>query len=126
MGRRLMVGLLAAIAGSAALFVVLQRPRSLNQEGVVYGHLWCLGIEFDSGEAYPVSRWPAGMQAERQPGTNTDGVLIDATGNVVLREGQRVRVNATLAHANGDTPCDYTEILTVVSFEALGPQPSPP
>lgn len=125
-GRRLLIGLLAAVVGAALLFVGLQRPRTVTQEGVVYGHLWCLGIKFDSGEAYPVSRWPGGLQAKRNPGANSDGVLIDSSGKVVLREGQRVSVNATLTHASGDTPCNYTEILTVVSFEALPPQPSAP
>jgi hypothetical protein len=37
---------------------------------------------------------------------------------VVLTEGQRVRVHGTVGHGNGDTPCAYTEILTVSTFEA--------
>jgi hypothetical protein len=85
----------------------------------MYGHLWCMGIKFDSGDAYPVSFWPPGYQARRLPGTNTDGVVMDASGAIVLREGQRVAVEATLAHGEGDTPCSYTKIVTVLTFQPM-------
>lgn len=50
---------------------------------------------------------------------NTDGVLVDGSGKVVLRQGQRVSVQATLTHGDGDTPCAYTDILSVSTFESL-------
>jgi hypothetical protein len=100
------------------ILVVGQSPRTLDGEGVVYGHLWCLGVKFDSGEALPVSFWPNGYQVESGLDTNRQGVLRDSTGAVVLSEGQRVRIHGTVGHGDGDTPCAYTEILTVSSFEA--------
>ena len=108
-----------AIFSGAMLLAFLQGPRRIDGEGVIYGHLWCMGIRFDSGEAYPVSQWPPGFQAQRSPGNNTDGVVTDASGAVVLREGQRIAVEATLAHGEGDTPCSYTEIVWVLSFEPI-------
>ena len=105
----------------AVFLVLLQGPRRLDGTGVMYGHLWCMGIKFDSGEAYPVSAWPPGYLARRFPGENTDGVVVDASGAVVLREGQRVTVDATLRDGGGDTPCSSTRILTVLSFEPLPP-----
>ena len=108
-----------AIFSGAVLLVLLQGPRRVDGEGVVYGHLWCMGIRFDSGEAYPISRWPPGFQAQRSPGNNTGGVVTDASGAVVLREGQRIAVEATLTHGAGDTPCSYTEIVSVLSFEPI-------
>ena len=109
----------AAILSGAALLALVQGPRRLDGAGVIYGHLWCMGIRFDSGEAYPVSAWPPGYQARRLPGNNTDGVVIDGSGAVVLREGQRVTVDATLTDGEGDTPCSFTKIVTVLSFEPL-------
>ena len=86
-----------AILSGAVLLALAQGPRRLDGGGVMYGHLWCMGIKFDSGEAYPVSAWPPGYTARRLPGNNTGGVVLDGSGAVVLREGQRVRVDATLA-----------------------------
>ena len=100
------------------ILVVGQIPRTVDGEGVVYGHLWCLGIKFDSGETLPVSFWPSGHQVESGLGTDRPGVLRDSTGAVVLTEGQRVRIHGTVGHGDGDTPCAYTKILTVSSFEA--------
>ena len=108
-----------AIFSGAVLLVLLQGPRRIAGEGVMYGHLWCMGIRFDSGEAYPVSRWPQGFQAQRSPGNNTGGVVTDASGAIVLREGQRIAVEATLSHGGGDTPCSYTEIVSVLSFQPI-------
>ena len=110
---------LITILSGAVLFARVQGPRRLDGSGVLHGYLWCMGIQFDSGEAYPVSAWPTGYQARRIPGDNTDGVVLDASGAVVLREGQRVRVDATLADGAGDTPCSNTKIVTVLSFEPV-------
>jgi len=107
------------LVSGVALLALVQGPRRLDGAGVMYGHLWCMGIRFDSGEMYPVSAWPPGYQARRLPGNNTDGVVTDASGAVVLREGQRVTVHATLADGEGDTPCSFTRIVTVLSFEPL-------
>ena len=114
-----MAVLAVAILSGAVLIAFAQGPRRLDGAGVMYGHLWCMGIRFDSGEAYPVSAWPPGYLARRLPGNNTDGVVMDASGAVVLREGQRVTVDATLTDGEGDTPCSYTKIVTVLSFQPL-------
>ena len=70
--RRHWVAVLAvAILSGAALLAFAQGPRRLDGAGVICGHLWCMGIRFDSGEAYPVSAWPPGYLARRLPGNNT-------------------------------------------------------
>ena len=118
--RRHWVAVLAvAILSGAVLIAFAQGPRRLDGAGVIYGHLWCMGIRFDSGEAYPVSAWPPGYLARRLPGNNTDGVVMDGSAAVVLREGQRVTVDATVTDGEGDTPCSSTKIVTVLSFEPL-------
>jgi len=106
------------VLSATGILVVGQIPRTLDGEGVVYGHLWCLGVKFDNGEALPVSHWPNGYQVESGLQTNRLGVLRDSTGAVVLTEGQRVRIHGSVAHGTGDTACAYTEILTVSTFEA--------
>ena len=80
------------VLSATGILVVGQIPRTLDGEGVVYGHLWCLGVKFDNGEALPVSYWPNGYQVESGLQTNRLGVLRDSTGAVVLTEGQRVRI----------------------------------
>jgi hypothetical protein len=104
---------LAAGALWAGLMVVaLWPPQRIDGAGTLYGHLWCVGIKFDSGDQYPVSVWPPGLYAR-----GYDGVVVDQAGNVVLKTGERVTVRAHLTHRDGDTPCDYTQILTVETFE---------
>ena len=100
--------------------VVLRAPRPISGEGVLYGHLWCIGIKFDDGSGYPVSFWPDGWQAE-----GSRGVVIDRAGEVVLREGERVAIQGRIVHDEGDTPCSYTEILTVEQVQRVPPAPAP-
>jgi hypothetical protein len=109
---------LAMVLSVGGILVVGQIPRTVDGEGVVYGHLWCLGVKFDSGETLPVSFWPSGYRVESGLDTNRPGVLRDSTGAVVLTEGQRVRIHGTVGRGTGDTPCAYTTILTVSTFEA--------
>ena len=106
------------VLSATGILVVGQIPRTLDGEGVLYGHLWCLGVKLDSGETLPVSFWPNGYQVESGLGTDRPGVLRDSSGAVVLTEGQRVRVHGTVRHGDGDTPCGFTEILSVSTFEA--------
>jgi hypothetical protein len=109
-----------------AIFVVLlgiaalQAPRPVTGEGVLYPHLWCIGIKFDDGSSFPVSFWPNGWQAQ-----GSEGVVVDTGGNVVLRAGDRVAVRGKVRHGDGDTPCAYTEILTLESVEQLQAAPEP-
>ena len=37
-----------AILSGAALLALVQGPKRLDGAGVMYGHLWCMGIKFDS------------------------------------------------------------------------------
>jgi hypothetical protein len=108
----LFVGLIAIAA--------LQAPRPIAGEGVLYGHLWCIGIKLDDGSGYPISFWPDGWHAE-----GSEGVVVDRDGVVVLREGERVAIRGRLTHADGDTPCDFTEILTVDRVERTATSPGP-
>ncbi|MDF2735967.1 MAG: hypothetical protein K0S97_2591, partial [Chloroflexota bacterium] len=95
-------------------------PRSISGEGVLYGHLWCIGIRFDDGSSYPVSFWPDGWRAE-----SSRGVVIDRAGEVVLREGERVEIQGRVVHDDGETPCSYTEIVTVEQVQRLTPSAGP-
>ena len=66
--------------------------RRVVGDGVVYGQLDCLGVKLDDGAAIPISYWPPGYSARRTPGVTRNGALLDASGNTVLREGDRVSV----------------------------------
>jgi hypothetical protein len=109
-------------AGFVALLGVaaLQAPRPINGQGVLYPHLWCIGIKFDDGSGLPVSSWPNGWQAR-----GSESVVVDPSGEIVLRAGDRVAVRGKVTHADGDRPCAYTEILAVDSVERLPAAPHP-
>ena len=110
----------------AAAFVVLlgiaalQAPRPINGQGVLYLHLWCIGIKFDDGSGLPVSFWLNGWQARGQ-----EGVVVDPAGKVVLRAGDRVAVKGKVTQDDGDTPCSYTQILTLETVERSPASPEP-
>jgi hypothetical protein len=52
-------------------------------------------------------------------------VVVDRAGEIVLREGERVAIQGKVVHDDGDTPCSYTEILTVEQVQQLPPAPGP-
>jgi len=118
--RRYRWQLIGALFVGLLVIAALQAPRSITGEGVLYSHLWCIGIKFDDGSGYPVSFWPDGWHAE-----GSRGVVLDRAGEVVLREGERVAVQGRVVHDEGDTPCSYTEILTVEHVQRLPPAPAP-
>jgi hypothetical protein len=120
--RRYRWQLFGAIFVGLLAIAVLQAPRPISGKGVLYGHLWCIGIKFDDGSGYPVSFWPDGWRAE-----GYRGVVIDRAGEIVLREGERVAIKGKVVHdgGDGDTPCTYTEILTVEQVQRLPPAPGP-
>ena len=109
----------AAFVGLLGI-AALQAPRPINGQGVLYPHLWCIGIKFDDGTGLPVSAWPNGWQAR-----GSDGVVVDPAGNVVLRAGDRVAVQGKVTQDDGDTPCDYTQILKLEAVERLPASPEP-
>lgn len=92
----------------------------------MYGQLDCLGVKLDTGEAFPISYWPPGYTVERTPGVTRNGVLLDASGNTVLREGDRVSVRLSAVQAGGDTRCSSTTVATVLDFHALAAPADPP
>ena len=112
--------IVGATLGGVLAIAVLLVPRSISGEGVLYGHLWCIGIRFDDGSSYPVSFWPDGWRAE-----GSRGVVIDRAGEVVLREGERVEIQGRVVHDDGETPCSYTEIVTVEQVQRLTPSAGP-
>ena len=112
--------IVGATLGGVLAIAVLLVPRSISGEGVLYGHLWCIGIRFDDGSSYPVSFWPDGWRAE-----SSRGVVIDRAGEVVLREGERVEIQGRVVHDDGETPCSYTEIVTVEQVQRLTPSAGP-
>ena len=118
--RRYRWHLFALIFLGLLAIAALQAPRPITGQGVLYPHLWCVGIKFDDGSAYPVSFWPDGWHAQ-----DNGGVVVDREGVVVLRDGDRVQIQGKLTHADGDTPCSYTEILTIEEVEVLVPIPEP-
>ena len=111
-----------AVAMATLLFVGMgcstQSPQ-LSGDGTLFGQLDCLGIEFDSGENYPISFWPDGYTAKRSPGATPNGTLVDSAGNVVLREGDRLNARVSVISSSGDTRCSSTAVATVLEFKAL-------
>jgi hypothetical protein len=113
-------GLLAA-AAALFVFVLIARPWSpkpYHGQGTVSSYLWCLGFSPEGGGVIPISNWPAGLRAE-----GYSGVLLDSSGTVVLRRGDRITFDGTLRESDGDTPCANTQVITVERFER-GPGPS--
>ena len=76
-------------------------------------------IRLDSGaERYlPVARWPTGLHFEL-----ATGEVVDASGQTVLRSGDRVRVTGSVVDVHGDpSPCYFTrgiEIDSIASSDA--------
>ena len=116
----------AAAVALVALVIWLPRPGPEVGPGTLYGHLWCIGVKFDSGEAYSAGQWPAGMHVKSQP-IDLPAVLVDDAGDVLFREGDRVYVSATRVHASGgDTACSSLDSLTVDQVSRLSAGSTPP
>jgi hypothetical protein len=107
--------LLVALAIGIVAFI-RDFPRSIQGEGVLYGHWVCMGIALNAGEGYAISEWPAGLRVRAAPMTE-DRVVVDADGRVRYREGERVSIQGVLSHGSGDTPCGNTNILRVTRIE---------
>lgn len=116
------MGLVLGLA--VVLLIRWERPRDLDGSGTLgrYG-FGCLAIILDgrtptNGEpvGLPIANWPDGLSAY-----DTDGhALLDKTGAVVLREGDRIAIHARVEHLVGDpSPCYYTQVMTVLSYEVL-------
>jgi hypothetical protein len=116
----------AVVVALIALIALLPRPGPEIGPGTLYGHLWCIGVKFDSGVAYPVDQWPAGMHVKSQP-IDLPAVLVDDAGKVLFREGDRVYVSAILRHASGgDTACSSLDSLAVEQVSQLSAGSTPP
>ena len=113
---------LLVVAAALLVIVLVVRPWSpkpYHGEGTVSSYLWCLAfVPAGSREVIPLSNWPAGLTAQ-----GYDGVLLDATGAVVLRKGDHISFDGTLSQSDGDTPCTNTQVIKVERFEH-GPAPS--
>jgi hypothetical protein len=107
----------ALIFGSLAVWLVSTIPKRFDGSGVLLSYNACMGIRLESGQVVPLSYWPTGEDAATVDG---DVVVEDGgSGQVLLREGDRVSIKGHTDGANGDTPCDDTEVITVESFELL-------
>lgn len=107
----------AGIAFVAVMSVALWPPQRLDGIGAIYSDFACVGIDFDSGtQGGPVTNWPPTYRHHREGDV---WVLVNESGEVVLRPGDRVSVEAFLTHADGDTTCSNTNIITVERFELL-------
>ena len=114
---------LLVVAAAFFLFVLVARPwpwspKPYHGEGTVSSYLWCLGFKPVDDGVIPISAWPNGLVAQ-----GYDGVLLDATGAVVLRRGDHISFDGTLSESDGDTPCTNTQVIKVERFEH-GPAPS--
>jgi hypothetical protein len=116
----------AAIAVFAWTRFVEILPQALNGTGVLrLADAGCLGIDVDgdSRGLIAVETWPKGFYADRD-----SRALVDGTGAVVAKEGDRVTVSASFVRQLGGDidPCDASERLTVITFEVVGPGSSGP
>jgi hypothetical protein len=105
------------IVGAVAVWAIATSPKRFDASGVLFGYHRCMGIRLDSGAVYPLSNWPAGANAD-----TVDGEVVvkdQASGQILLREGDRVSIKGHTVHAEGDTPCDDTEVITVETFDLL-------
>jgi hypothetical protein len=106
----------ALTVGAVAVWAASTSPKRFDASGVLFGYHWCMGIRLDSGAVYPLSNWPAANA------DTVDGEVVvtdQASGQILLREGDRVSIKGHSDHAEGDTPCDDTEVITVESFDLL-------
>jgi hypothetical protein len=116
------VGLVIAVV--LVVLVRWERPRDLDGSGTLmrYG-FGCLGIRLDDHTPakyepvmLPIADWPGDLSAYDSDGHQ----LVDASGVVVLREGDRIAIHARVEHLVGDpSPCYYTQVMTVLSYEVL-------
>lgn len=116
-GRSLLAILGAVLVGGC---VLLGGSEEVSGRGTVAGHLSCLAVNMNSGGAagrsFAIGYWPPGYTAKRVPGASPNGVLLDGDGATVLREGDMVDVHLRVTNSSGDTPCDTTEVVTVLDF----------
>jgi hypothetical protein len=115
----------AILLAAAAIVVLLARPASVVGPGTLYKHLWCLGVKFDSGVAYPVGQWPQGLHVTT-PATDGLAGLVNDAGAVVFAEGDRVFVTAFPRHGSGDTACANLNDLYVETITKLAEGSVPP
>ncbi|HEX5823666.1 MAG TPA: hypothetical protein VFY18_04325 [Candidatus Limnocylindrales bacterium] len=113
-------GLLFAAAAIFLVVLVVRpwSPKPYHGEGTVSSYLWCMAFAPAGGGVIPISAWPDGLVAQ-----GYDGVLVDATGQVVLRTGDHITFDGTLSESDGDTPCTNTRVIKVERFERK-PAPS--
>lgn len=117
MGRGRIALILAGVAFVVVMAIALWPPQRLDGTGTIYSDFACVGIDFDSGtQDGPVTNWPPTFRHQREADA---WVVVDEAGQVVLRPGDRVAVEASLTHADGDTTCSNTNIITVETFERL-------
>ena len=133
--RRWLIGIailvVVASGGITALQFARSLPRPINGTGTIltYG-FGCLGIDMDGGERLdqPIAEWPAGYSSYA-----VRDVLVDTSGQVILRPGDRVSITATIRYAHGDIdPCFAADRISIEAFEVIGraseslrPSPSP-
>ena len=103
-----------------------QSATQVSGDGLLFGQMDCLGIKFDSGSQFPISYWPDGYSFRRSPGATPNGVLLDPTGQVVLKEGDEIHARVSVIQATGDTRCFDTDVATVLDFRALSGQTAAP
>jgi hypothetical protein len=86
------------------------------------GEDWRAALPISIAEGYrayaqrqtPVVEWPTGMRFDE-----TAGVLLDAQGQAVFRNGDRVRVAGTMVETSGDpAPCYYR---VGIKIDEIGP-----
>lgn len=77
-----------------------ESPRTVAGSGVLTRVKdFCLGVDFE-GQVHGVDLWPKGLAV------SPDGAsVIDSTGQVVLRAGDRIAYRGTVGPIAGDTSC---------------------
>lgn len=113
--RRVRWLVLAAAAVVAALVLVIAtRPTGVEGTGTLSECHWGDPIvSIDGGDAYlPVAVWPEGLRYDHE-----DKAVVDASGQPVIRLGERVVLKGIIVEVHGDpSPCYYTRNVSLTSI----------
>ncbi len=112
--RRVHLLVLTAVAVATIALVIATRPTIVEGTGTLSECHWGDPIvSIDGGDPYlPIAEWPEGLRYDYD-----DKAVVDASGQPVVRLGQRLALEGTIVEVHGDpSPCFYTRNISLTSI----------
>jgi len=107
----------AAVAVATLVLVIATRPTSVEGSATLSECYWGDPIvSLDGGDPYlPVAVWPDGLRYDHEA-----KAVVDASGQPVIRLGERVALAGSLVDVHGDpSPCFEVRNIKLTSIEPL-------